>query len=310
MLVDVAHATQDRDALARDLRKLAMLAVPLGIKIAYEGLSWGRTINEFPDAWDIVCRADAPNLGIGIDSFHAFADQVLARRPRHAVDPDKIFLVQLADFMWQEIRTVEERITTARHFRVFPGEGVHSEALAELVHAARRARLPRRLQLRGVQRRLQQLPLPTVARARAPVRDLARRRRAAPLGAVARRDAAEGACGPGGIVTHAPRPCMLRLFDRVHRRAAMLLATLAFGMSGAAHAVDLQGHRGARGLAPENTLRAFEVALQHGVTTLELDIAITRDGVLVIHHDLALNPAFARDAQGRGCSSRARRSTP
>ena len=46
--------------------------------------------------------------------------------------PGRIFLVQLADFMWQEIRSVEERITTARHFRVFPGEGVHSEALAAL----------------------------------------------------------------------------------------------------------------------------------------------------------------------------------
>ncbi|HSC00393.1 MAG TPA: glycerophosphodiester phosphodiesterase family protein, partial [Burkholderiaceae bacterium] len=66
-----------------------------------------------------------------------------------------------------------------------------------------------------------------------------------------------------------------------------------------AAAFDLQGHRGARGLAPENTLRAFEVALQHGVTTLELDVGITRDEVLVIHHDLALNPAIARDAQGR-----------
>jgi glycerophosphoryl diester phosphodiesterase len=77
---------------------------------------------------------------------------------------------------------------------------------------------------------------------------------------------------------------------------------IAIGLACAAlsaAALDLQGHRGARGLAPENTLRAFEVALQHGVTTLELDIAITRDGVLVIHHDLALNPAIARDAQGR-----------
>ena len=69
--------------------------------------------------------------------------------------------------------------------------------------------------------------------------------------------------------------------------------------SPSATAFDLQGHRGARGLAPENTLRAFEVALQHGVTTLELDVGVTRDGVLVIHHDLALNPAIARDAQGR-----------
>src|SRR5664279_1096503 len=127
-----AHATDDRDALARDLRNLAMLAVPLGIRVAYEGLSWGRTINEFADAWDVVCRADAPNLGIGIDSFHAFASKS-SLEDLEMLSPEKIFLVQLADFMWQETRTVEERIATARHFRVFPGVGVHSAALAELV---------------------------------------------------------------------------------------------------------------------------------------------------------------------------------
>jgi sugar phosphate isomerase/epimerase len=126
------HATDDRDALARDLRKLAMLAAPLGVRIAYEGLSWGRVINEFHDAWDIVCRADAPNLGIGIDSFHIFAMKTPLDH-LNALDPKKIFLVQLADFMWNEIRSVEERITTARHFRVFPGEGVHSDQVAELV---------------------------------------------------------------------------------------------------------------------------------------------------------------------------------
>ena len=49
------------------------------------------------------------------------------------IDPAKVFLVQLSDFMWQEIRTPEERIETARHFRVFPGEGVHSEEVADLV---------------------------------------------------------------------------------------------------------------------------------------------------------------------------------
>ena len=65
-----------------------------------------------------------------------------------------------------------------------------------------------------------------------------------------------------------------------------------------ASAFDLQGHRGARGLAPENTLASFEVALKHGVTTLELDIAITRDGVLLVHHDLTLNPDITRNAQG------------
>jgi sugar phosphate isomerase/epimerase len=126
------HASGDPDLLARDLRKLAMLALPLGIRIAYEGLSWGRTINEFTTAWDVVCRADAPNLGIGIDSFHAFATKT-SLEDLDMLDPQKIFLVQLADFMWNEIPSVEERINTARHFRVFPGEGVHSEQVAELV---------------------------------------------------------------------------------------------------------------------------------------------------------------------------------
>ena len=126
------HASADLDVIARDLRKLAMLAVPLGIKVAYEGLSWGRTINEFTTAWDVVCRADAPNLGLGLDSFHAFATKT-SLDDLELIDPRKIFLVQLADFMWQEIRTVEERIATARTFRVFPGEGVHSEQVADLV---------------------------------------------------------------------------------------------------------------------------------------------------------------------------------
>lgn len=126
------HADQDTDHIVRDLRKLAMLALPLGIKVAYEALSWGRTINEFPAAWDVVSRADCPNLGLAIDSYHVFATNT----PLDEIDylqADRIFLVQLSDFMWQETRTVEERVATARRFRVFPGEGVHSEALAQLV---------------------------------------------------------------------------------------------------------------------------------------------------------------------------------
>jgi len=126
------HATDDSDALARDLRKLAMLALPLGIQVAYEGLSWGRVIHEYTSAWDVVCRADCPNLGIGIDSFHIFAAKT-SLDPIEALDPAKIFLVQLSDFMWQDIPTFEDRMMTARTFRVFPGEGVHSEELADLV---------------------------------------------------------------------------------------------------------------------------------------------------------------------------------
>ena len=126
------HATEDLDLIAKDLKKLAMMAIPLGIKVAYEGLSWGRTVNEFTTSWDVVCRADCSNLGIGIDSFHIFA----AKTPLDAIediDPDRIFLAQLSDFMWHETPSFEERMTTARTFRVFPGEGVHSDQLADLV---------------------------------------------------------------------------------------------------------------------------------------------------------------------------------
>ena len=63
--------------------------------------------------------------------------------------------------------------------------------------------------------------------------------------------------------------------------------------------IDIQGHRGARGLLPENTLPAFSRALSIGVTTLELDCAITRDGVVVVSHDSTLNPDITRDAQGQ-----------
>lgn len=62
---------------------------------------------------------------------------------------------------------------------------------------------------------------------------------------------------------------------------------------------DLQGHRGARGLWPENTLGGFERALALGVSTLELDCAITRDRVVVISHDPELNPDHTRDEGGR-----------
>jgi sugar phosphate isomerase/epimerase len=126
------HASGDIELLARDLRKLAMLALPLGVKVAYEGLSWGRHVNEFTSAWEVVCRADMPNLGLGFDSFHSLASKT-AMEQLDILDPSRVFLVQLADFMWQQIRSVEERIETARHFRVFPGEGVHSEQVAELV---------------------------------------------------------------------------------------------------------------------------------------------------------------------------------
>lgn len=128
------HASGEPEAIARDLRKLALLALPHGIRVAYEGLSWGRHVSEFPAAWAAVRRADAPNLGLGIDSYHILATQT-PLAPLAEVDVARIHLVQLADFLWHEVRTPEERMTTARTMRVFPGEGVHSQALAQLVLA-------------------------------------------------------------------------------------------------------------------------------------------------------------------------------
>ena len=65
-----------------------------------------------------------------------------------------------------------------------------------------------------------------------------------------------------------------------------------------AHAMEIQGHRGARGLLPENTIPAFERAIELGVDVLELDLGMTRDGVPVAHHDRALDPDRTRDAAG------------
>jgi glycerophosphoryl diester phosphodiesterase len=79
--------------------------------------------------------------------------------------------------------------------------------------------------------------------------------------------------------------------------AAIVTASLI--VPSATMAFDLQGHRGARGLVPENTLEAFTEALEIGVTTLELDLAMTKDGVLVVSHDSRLNPDHTRGPDGK-----------
>jgi len=86
-------------------------------------------------------------------------------------------------------------------------------------------------------------------------------------------------------------------------RSRRVLLGVVFGgcllLARSALAFDLVGHRGARGLVPENTLPAFATALSLGVTALELDTAITKDGVIVISHEQALNPDITRDKTGK-----------
>jgi glycerophosphoryl diester phosphodiesterase len=79
----------------------------------------------------------------------------------------------------------------------------------------------------------------------------------------------------------------------------LTLAACAALAAAPATAFDLQGHRGARGLAPENTLAAFEKALRVGVDTLEMDVHLSADGVPMVSHDPALNPDLTRDASGQ-----------
>ena len=67
--------------------------------------------------------------------------------------------------------------------------------------------------------------------------------------------------------------------------------------------LEVQGHRGGRGLWPENTLSGFACAMQLGVSTLELDCGMTRDGVVVVTHDPDLNPDLTRDSAGRFLAS-------
>jgi glycerophosphoryl diester phosphodiesterase len=66
---------------------------------------------------------------------------------------------------------------------------------------------------------------------------------------------------------------------------------------GAAH-FEVQGHRGARGLRPENTLPSFEAALDHQVDAIETDIGITRDRRTILWHEQFLNPESCRRADG------------
>ena len=126
------HADPHPDTVLRDLKLLALLAIPLGIRIAFKGAAKSRTVKDFVAAGDLVFRANCPNLGLAIDAF----DVLAAGMPLDdldAIDPEQIFLVQLSDFMWQRLRSEEEQDATATHFRVFPGEGAHSDELAAFV---------------------------------------------------------------------------------------------------------------------------------------------------------------------------------
>jgi sugar phosphate isomerase/epimerase len=132
-----SHASGDIGLIARHLAKLATLAVPLGVRVGYEALSWGRHVNQFIQSWDAVALADHANLGVVLDSFHMLANGA-DLEGLDEIPSEKIALVQLSDYMWRDIRSAEERLETARHLRVFPGEGAHSQELSEMLRRLNR----------------------------------------------------------------------------------------------------------------------------------------------------------------------------
>ena len=71
-----------------------------------------------------------------------------------------------------------------------------------------------------------------------------------------------------------------------------LAILLTMSITDAASMILVHGHRGARAMRPENTLPAFEYAIQAGVDVLELDVSVTKDDVLVVSHNPTLLPAI------------------
>jgi 4-hydroxyphenylpyruvate dioxygenase len=106
------------DRAADDFRELGERAARRGIRIGYEALAWGRHINDHRDAWEIVRRADHPNIGLILDSFHTLARRIDVETIR-AIPGDRIFIVQLADAPKIDM----DLLYWSRHFRNMPGEG-------------------------------------------------------------------------------------------------------------------------------------------------------------------------------------------
>ncbi|SRR5579871_2109481 len=106
------------DRAAADFRELGERARARGLRVGFEALAWGKHVSDYRDAWEIVRRADHPNIGIILDSFHILAPGF----PTSAIPSipgDRIFLVQLADAPQLEL----DVLSWSRHHRSFPGQG-------------------------------------------------------------------------------------------------------------------------------------------------------------------------------------------
>ena len=114
----LAQASADPQWLCRDLRQLALLAIPKRIRIAYGAVPGAQVVTDYLQAWELICQVDLPNLGLFLDvaQLPDVTDQLL--EDLDMLDPIKLFLVQLSD---------------GPVLPVFPGEGAHGSALAAVL---------------------------------------------------------------------------------------------------------------------------------------------------------------------------------
>lgn len=106
------------DRMAEDFHDLGELAAQHGVRVGFEALCWGRHVNDHRDAWEVVRRADHPNVGLILDSFHTLARRIDPDTIRR-IPGDRIFFVQLADAPAIEM----DLLYWSRHFRNMPGDG-------------------------------------------------------------------------------------------------------------------------------------------------------------------------------------------
>ncbi len=106
------------DRAAADFFELGERAAKRGLRVGYEGLAWGRHIHDHRDAWEIVRRADHPNIGLILDSFHTLSRKIDVNSIR-SIPKEKIFIIQLADAPLIDM----DLLYWSRHFRNMPGEG-------------------------------------------------------------------------------------------------------------------------------------------------------------------------------------------
>lgn len=106
------------DRAAADLHELGERAAKRGLRVGFEALAWGRHVNDYRDAWEIVRRADHPAIGLVLDTFHILARNTDLKAIR-SIPRDRIFLVQVADAPKMDMDVLQ----WSRHFRNLPGQG-------------------------------------------------------------------------------------------------------------------------------------------------------------------------------------------